>query len=506
MQTMKRIVKDIVLYVFAAWMGISVSGCNSWLDLKPDNSQISDQYWQSKEEVEAVLASAYKQLRSCLDEFVFWGELRGDALDYTKSTTDDYSKIKDLDILPENSLTRWSDLYAAIGYANSVIKYSPMVLETDATFTQTASDAYIAEAVFIRSLCYFYLVRTFNRVPWVSEPYVDDSQEYSVPVSTEAEVLNQVTTDLETWLQKCKKGYESDDPDTWMNIGRATQWAYHALLADIYLWQEEYSRCIEHCDKLINSQKFTLLDGKRWFELFYPGYSEEGIFELAYDYDEDETTNNLYAWFYNSSTTACSFLLTDQTVELFTEYAAVKDLRGVNVTYTEDKRIWKQGGTGKKDEGGVERSSTELKDNNWIFYRFAEIFLMKAEALIMSGDLKGGYDLIVDKIRTRAGYTQHPDFNEDEYSVLSFLMEEREREFIGEGKRWFDILRMAKRAQYKYKDYLLEVLLANVPAKFYNTYRSKLSDPNSWYLPINESEITNSLGVLEQNPYYANVK
>lgn len=238
-----------------------------------------------------------------------------------------------------------------------------MVLETDATFTQTASDAYIAEAVFIRSLCYFYLVRTFNRVPWVSEPYVDDSQEYSVPVSTEAEVLNQVTTDLETWLQKCKKGYESDDPDTWMNIGRATQWAYHALLADIYLWQEEYSRCIEHCDKLINSQKFTLLDGKRWFELFYPGYSEEGIFELAYDYDEDETTNNLYAWFYNSSTTACSFLLTDQTVELFTEYAAVKDLRGVNVTYTEDKRIWKQGGTGKKDEGGVERSSTELKDN-----------------------------------------------------------------------------------------------------------------------------------------------
>lgn len=122
-----------------------------------------------------------------------------------------------------------------------------------------------------------------------------------------------------------------------MNQGRATQWAYHALLADIYLWKEDYSRCIEHCDLLINSQKFTLLEGKRWFELFYPGYSDEGIFELAYDYDEDETTNSLYAWFYNSSTTACSFLLNDQAMELFTEYAAVKDLRGVNVTYTEDK-------------------------------------------------------------------------------------------------------------------------------------------------------------------------
>lgn len=42
----------------------------------------------------------------------------------------------------------------------------------------------------------------------------------------------------------------------------------------------------------------------------------------------------------------------------------------------------------------------------------------------MSGDLKGGYDLVVEKTRTRAGYTQHPDFTEDEYSVLSFLMEE----------------------------------------------------------------------------------
>lgn len=90
-------------------------------------------------------------------------------------------------------------------------------------------------------------------------------------------------------------------------------------------------------------------------------------------------------------------LLNDQAMELFTEYAAVKDLRGVNVTYTEDKRIWKHGGTGKKDEGGVERSSTELKDNNWIVYRLADIYLMKAEALIMSGDLKGGYDLVVEK-------------------------------------------------------------------------------------------------------------
>lgn len=500
---MRTSLKNISVYTLVVWMTFMLGGCNSWLDLQPSDKQTSDSYWKAKEEVESVLASAYKQLRACQEEVVVFGELRADALDYTYSTTNNYAKIKNLEILPDNSSVKWNDFYTTIGYANSVIKYGPGVLEKDATFTQAASDSYVAEAIFIRSLCYFYLVRTYKEVPLVLEPYVDDSESFNIPKSTEGAVLNRLTQDLEAWLGKCKKGYESDDPDTWMNKGRATQWAFRALLADIYLWEEQYDKCVEHCDALINTKKFRLMDNQMWYQIFYPGNSEEGIFELQYNATVDNASfSGLFNMFYNTSTTTCAFLVNDRTMELFTQYVVDKDVRGAGGSFVDgDKRIWKHVASGLKDFGGV---AGDVLEHNWIFYRYADILLMKAEALIMSGDLKGGYDIVVNEIRTRAGYTEHPQFVEDEKTMLTFLMEEREREFLAEGKRWFDILRMAKRHDMKYKDYLLNVLLANVPAKYYNTYRNKLSDSDSWYLPIYQDEITNSMGVLEQNRYYAN--
>jgi len=505
---MKKISRNIVIGGLSLLLaGASVS-CNNWLDLQPVNDQTTDRYWESKEEVEAVLFSGYKQLRSCLEKFVQWGELRGDALNYVYSSSDAPAKIKQLDILSDNSVAKWSDVYKAIGYANSVLKYGPGVMEKDPTFTQAMLNMYEAEAVYIRSLCYFYLVRTFGAVPLITEPYIDDQQEFAVPVSTENEVLGQIVADLESYVGKCKTGYESDDPDTWMNKGRATKWAYYALLADICLWQGNYQKCIDNCDQLIRSGKFELLVKENWFRLFYPGNSDEGIFELQYDYATDNSYNALYAWFYNNDKTAY-YQLTEKSMELFTEYAAVRDVRGLGASYLETGKIWKYAGMNAQSENKAtrrtwEKDSKTCGDNNWIFYRYADILLMKAEALIMSGNIQGGYEIIVNDIRSRAGYTAQtsPAQPASEYEALLLLLNERQREFVGEGKRWFDILRIAKRNDYKYKDYLLEVLLENVSAKEYETWKSKLSDPNSYYLPIHKSEIDNGKGILVQNPYY----
>lgn len=505
---MKKISRNIIIGGLSLLLAGGSVSCNNWLDLQPVNDQTTDRFWESKEEVEAVLFSSYKQLRSCLERFVQWGELRGDALTYVNSSSDDAAKIKQLDILTNNSVAKWDNVYKAIGYANSVLKYGPGVMEKDPTFTRSMLNMYEAEAIYIRSLCYFYLVRTFGYVPLVLEPYIDDQQEFALPSSGEEEVLGRIVSDLEANIAKCKTGYESDDPDTWMNKGRATKWAYHALLADIYLWQGNYQRCISQCEQLINSGKFRLLTKENWFRLFYPGNSDEGIFELQYDYLTDNSYNALYAWFYNNSGNSY-YQLSEKNMELFTEYAAVKDVRGLGASYLETGKIWKYAGMFSQSESKSTRNTWErdgrtCSDNNWIFYRYADILLMKAEALIMSGDIQGGYDIIVNEIRTRAGYSAltSPALPAVEYDALKLLLDERQREFVGEGKRWFDILRIAKRNDYKYKDYLLEVLLANVSAKEYETWKAKLSDPNSYYLPIHKDEIDNGRGILNQNPYY----
>ena len=129
---------------------------------------------------------------------------------------------------------------------------------------------------------------------------------------------------------------------------------------------------------------------------------------------------------------------------------------------------------------------------------------MKAEALAMLGgpeNYQASVDL-VNIIRRRAGYTTDLRAANNEYDALMMVIDERQREFIAEGKRWFDILRVAKRNNYAQKNYLIDKLLASVSAANRPIYESKLQDPNSYYLPIHENEIKNNTGILVQNPYY----
>ena len=166
-------------------------GCNSWLDIYPENQQTSDNFWKSKEEVQEVLMGSYTQLRSkCYEKILQWGEIRGDVIKLGEGKTTNEEKIKSLEIMDDNDICKWDVFYTVIARVNSVIKYSPKVLDEDITFSQKQSDAFVAEAVWLRSLCYFYLVRTFGEVPLVLNPYVDDSEAYEIPKSDELSLIH----------------------------------------------------------------------------------------------------------------------------------------------------------------------------------------------------------------------------------------------------------------------------------------------------------------------------
>jgi hypothetical protein len=81
-------------------------------------------------------------------------------------------------------------------------------------------------------------------------------------------------------------------------------------------------------------------------------------------------------------------------------------------------------------------------------------------------------------------------------------LNERAREFAFEGKRWFDILRFAKRDNYDRIDLLKTIYEASAPSDKLISLQSKVNNPDFHYLPLPESDVLNSNGVLEQNPYY----
>lgn len=469
------------------------AGCNSWLDLLPENQQTTDMYWKTKEDVEAVVISGYIRMKSCLEKFVQWGELRGDGLQYIGSTAAEQDVVE-LKMLTDNSVSDWYNIYRVIGSANAVIKYAPTVQTHDETFLSEVMNSYIAEATFQRSLCYFWLVKTFHEVPLVLDPYVDDSAPYSIAKSTEREVLDRIITDLNGIAEHARPGFEVPEE----NKGRATRWAVYALLADIYLWDEQYNKCITACNEILNSEQMELLPAKNWYGLFYPGNSQESIFELNYDQSTvSSDKNDLFTWFYGDKP---KYAISASTLDLLN----ADDIRGENGSY-KGSYLWKYAGTGWALQTNNTRGTNE-RDANWIFYRLPDILLMKAEAMILSanGDQQTFNDAIelVNILRRRAEIKKDLEAPTTADECLQIILNERQIEFLGEGKRWFDILRTAKRNNYEKRSYLVNILLNGLSAQDRPIYEAKLEDENSYYLPILQKEIDNSGGVLVQNPYY----
>jgi hypothetical protein len=265
------------------------NGCSEWLQLEPESQLTREEFWQTGDDVEAVVAGSYKELTSLVDKLFKWGELRADLFVPGLNVGVDDRKIMDGYIYPENGLNRWDQLYRTINYANTVLKFSPVVVGRDQTFKENESKALEAEALYLRSLCYFYLVRIFRNVPLVLEASENDAQDYYPPVSSEQEIFLQIIDDLKIAVEDLPTSYSKVE----YSKGRATKSSAYALMADVYLYFEKYQATIDACDEVIGSGLFGMIDGEDWFMNFFPGNSNESIFELQFDKDLNQT-NSLY--------------------------------------------------------------------------------------------------------------------------------------------------------------------------------------------------------------------
>lgn len=474
-KSMKRAIKYILIT-----LAIGFSSCDDWLEVKPSSGIVQDSYWQTKEQVQQVLNASYKQL-AVNNYRLFWqGELRGDLVDFT-STNGGEVGIKSGRLFPNNGLTQWGYFYSGINYANLVLKYAPLVLDIDPTFKETQLSIYTKEALFLRSLNYFYLVRSYKDVPYIVEPY-DVEREFYVAKSDGDSILYQVKEDLKAAIEAEIPNYSSHLE----NVTRASTDAYYMLIADICLWLFEYEEALVYLNKIEEDNRFLLLESA-WFENFYPGESKESIFELFLM--EGEVSNAIYNETYAPSEYAEELFMTDGVAN------------GTRESYSINRNlIWKY--IGMNDE--TLRPSEEDASCNFIIYRMAEVYLMRAEAYAQLGQFSDALDN-VNYIRSRAGAIEYTasDIPTDKISYEDMILEERAVEFAFEGKRWFDLLRLGRRDNYSRSSELVSRLLEYVSVNDRPLYTLKFNDPNSWYLPIYQNELTLN-PELVQNPYYDN--
>ena len=243
--------------------------------------------------------------------------------------------------------------------------------------------------------------------------------------------------------------------------------------------------CITYCDSIRNAGLFSLETNVFWFDLFYPGNSmKESLFEIQYDDNLEAQENPMYL-------TLLDNLRTDLEKIAYDEDNDIRFCKGRGP-------IWKYRGTDETGNNSRARTSDE-HDANFIYYRFADVLLMEAEALAETGDFEDA-NYLVRQVAERAGVTHLPV-----YSLSGFrnaLLTERGREFAGEGKRWFDVLRFAKKNKFENKQIVMDILLGKASdANELAVMRTKVIDTMSYYLPIHQNEIQVNRNLV-QNPFY----
>lgn len=494
--------KKIYYYIFACISIFLFGSCKDYLTVLPENNQSSYDFWKTKQDVEAVLAAGYINVRSSVETLFLWGEARGNGISYLSSSGSSLQKaarkLRAIDILPDNDLCEYGKAYDVIAVANAVIKYAPDVVSRDPSFNENICNSFMAEAYFQRSLLYFYLVRTFKDVPFVVLPYVDDSAPYVMAKEDGVVILKSCIEDLETYIINAKEFFPEVDNDNPINTkGRATKWSIHALLADIYLWLGDYDACINHCDAVINSGRVGLI--KNGFVNYFPGNSNESLFEVQYSNPKSQT-NSFLTWFKSSSDGY--YVASEYLTSLFDN--ELNDKRGLGYSINSSGYVWKYLGV----DNVTARVASE-NDQNYILYRLADIYYMKAESLIMKGGASNFDEAIslIDLIRERAG-VEGKNVADNSLDMIRLLLEEKQKEFFAEGKNWFDLLRIGLRSEQgldsQYKLLFIEQALKAVGGAQQSLGRATLTNEGSWFLPFSESELQKN-PLLVQNEYYQSI-
>ena len=460
--------------------------------------------FKDKAAVESHLTTIYNQMRDRQEHWYV------DLLLISDSHADNaYAGTTGAEVLPfennsiegSNSVLErdWNRYLEDVARANKLICNIDLV--TDNSLTTAERAQYKAEAMIFRAMVMFDMVRLWGDFPVIttvadditSENIEDVYEQYFPAQNTELEAYQQIEKDLLAAIQHA--------PDnTAGNKTLFTKSVARTLLAKIYAEKplRDYSKVIRYCDE-VKADGFELV--KDFSDLF--GMNAAGTDAKARNTKE----SILEAQFTPGSGNWCTWMFG-------------RDLVNWNNNFT-----WAKWVTPSRDlinafkkEGDQIRfqESVVYYDCNWsnyypsdnypfmykcrsanssiIKYRYADVLLLKAEALIMQDtpDLEAAAK-IIDEVRERAGLGElSSSVRKDRDAMITALLNERRLELAFDGQRWFDLVRLDKVEE------VMNAVYAKDSGRKSQVYAF---DKNSYRLPIPQSVI-DANDKIEQNPGY----
>lgn len=540
--------KKFTLYSFAALaLMLGTASCgDDFLSVEPSSSLPIDGYYTTESRMMESAVAAYDPMQ-WYDYFGGWAPLSlvwdamADDMYVGGGNTSDQSQIHLISQYksdPRNNIDgAWTTSYSGINRSIRLIDNAK-----DSDLSDDKKALFIAEGRAMRAWYYLVLWKTWGNIPFYEENLT--SLPYLADQLTVDQVYEKVVVDLESVLDS--EVLPMKQPDEW--AGRMTQAAASMIYADYVMYQKDqsrYGKALGYMKAIINSHKYDLVKnyndlyaldkewneeiifdvnyiakgGKRtWGDANFTGgtvYPEMiGIDGLTIKCAEGHTPEFTSGWGFGSVSKEVYDAFEDNdrrrdvAILNLDKYARAKFAEGDTVTYGGRyqntgyflrKYLPRPGDT----EGSVGDAGLN-HDENLHLYRYAETLLNAAELALATGD--GLAQDYFDLVRERAGVASIP-------VTMDNIINERRLEFVGEGKRYFDLVRSGK---------AVTVLKAGAGVllrtkRTYNFDKNQWEGENTWggqaipervdwtenkkYIPIPQSEIEAAQGSITQNPY-----
>lgn len=420
---------NLIRVALLATLGLAGSSCDKALDLKPFNSLDATQVFVDQAGVNAAVIGMYSGLTSANYyglRYPVLSDLAADNIAHL-GTFPSFAEIRNANIQPANAenTNMWFAIYVTINRANNVIEYVPGVADVPEANRKIA----VAEARFVRALCYFDLVRYWGDVPLSLTATKAADETLNIPRSPVAAVYDQVKLDLEA--------AEADLPEgsaTRADPSRANKGAARALRARLALYRGQFAEAVTLADQVIANPRFQLLPNYRDnFEIASKN-NAESIFEVNFDI----ITQSQYAFFFFPGG---AFGGRNEVGPAGTTLLAAYETGDLRRNASISNGTFVANGRTVPANVGIKYSRPNPGEDNYRVIRLAEVILIGAEAKAQTNDLTGSLTLL-NRIRTRAGLPASTAATQP--ALLTAIGQERRVELAMEGHRWFDLKRTGR--------------------------------------------------------------
>jgi len=461
----------------------------------PSDRVTPDQSLNSLVEAELACQAPIAILQDIMPQLVFACDLLTDQTVTTDKANANWESINNHEFSTSNPYLNPSALYQVIINTNESLLYVDSIITKDKDITETDILVIKCNLIGIRSWAYFTLARLYGEVAYLKDNLPSYSEDKVVYVSREA-IMDTLITHLLPYLEN-----DHLEANNQYLFFRSLPMYNKALIGEIYLEKQDYVNAatylrmaIEGWENTKSIYKVTATFAKKsWKDIFinysasevmsyipfYYGQKQPNPIEIWYgtDYEYQAKPSDNIMNLFNSQIDQVNKSNGDVFRGLDVSFKMVNDLPVVNKYSLDESRTWELG-------------------SYLVLYRAADIHLLFAEAMNRSGSSSIALDIL------NAGYKQFPNWSEnigirgraylqkrtvpegvDSVTYIEdLIVEERSMELAFEGKRWFDLMRLARRRGNSY-------LADRVASKFTdpnqaNIIREKLINEQNWYFPF----------------------